>query len=102
MRKPLRCVRQAPKQAPAGMAHPGHNSTLTLTLLKSFPKDLLKIGSAAHRIYTCTGEVGFDSDKVTFFAYDTLKGLEVSQTNSSLPQTTLILQLKYKVTHWDR
>lgn len=41
------------------MAHPGHKSTLTLALLKSFPKDLLKIGSAAHGIYIRTGKRGF-------------------------------------------
>lgn len=106
MRKPLGRVRQAPKQAPAGTAHPGHNSTLTLALLKSFPKDLLKIGSAAHRIYIRTGEAGFYGERwaqVTFFAYDTLKtGSGISQMNSSPPQTALVLQLKYKATHWDR
>lgn len=64
------------RQAPAGTAHPGHNSTLTLALLKAFPKDLLKTGSAAHRIYIHTGEAGFCQERcaqVTFFAYDMLK-----------------------------
>lgn len=94
------------QQAPAGKAHPGHNSTLTLALLKSFPKDLLKIGSAAHGIYIHMGEAGFYGERcapATFFGWDTLKtGSEISHTNSSPPQTALVLQLKYKVTHRDR
>lgn len=95
MHKPLGCVRKAPKQALAGMAHPGYNSTLTLALLKSFPKDLLKTGSAAHGIYIRTGEAGFYGERcaqVTFFAYNTLKtGSGISQTNSSPPQNALVL-----------
>lgn len=42
----------------------GHNSTLTLTLLKSFPKDLLKIETAAHRVTFVWGKWGFTANTV--------------------------------------
>lgn len=40
----------------------GHNSTLTL--LKSFPKDLLKIETAAHRITFVRGKQGLTANTV--------------------------------------
>lgn len=42
----------------------GHNSTLTLALLKSFPKDLLKIETTAQRITFVQGKQGFTANTV--------------------------------------
>lgn len=104
--KPLGCAHRALDQEPVGTACPGPQQHAHAHFAQILSQRFIENWNCGTQGYICMGKVGFYGEhcaRVTFFAYDALNtGSRTSWTNPSPPQTALVSQLKYKVTHWDR